>query len=263
VNCLCSRAHEPHAHRIALLVALVFVSSVKVETGRSAEADLAEELKLPLWYPSFAMRGAFGYKDNVTLSQTAAEASAFWLTGVEALVFRLPTRGWQFNMFVSAEDVRYFDAESVDNEQIATAVGQVSKDFGEGWKSTLGVNYLFQNQVFDFSTTYTGPDSIGQVRGHYLSPRWSGRKKLGDYHVEVEMIGTRQWLEAPLDSYWQVGPRLAAGRAYGFGSEATLSYSWSQLNYDTRLQSDRAGNPLTGTSLALQTHLTELSLTHV
>ncbi|HEY9173104.1 MAG TPA: hypothetical protein VI136_12525 [Verrucomicrobiae bacterium] len=217
-----------------------------------------------MWNTAFEVRGGLGYKDNVTLSPNeAAEASGFWLSRAEAMIFRLPSQGWQFNFFATADDVRYFDAESVDSEQVVMAVAQLNKDFGHGWKSTLGLNYLYQNQVFDMSATYTNGGSIGLVQGHMLSPRLSGRKNMGPGWVELGLSGTRQILAEPLDSYWQTGPRLAAGWNYGRGSEVSLAYNWVLLDYDSREQSDLAGMPLTNTMLELQTHAVELAWTHV
>lgn len=223
-----------------------------------------DDFKIPMWNASYEIRGGLGYKDNVTLSgDSSAETSGFWISRAEMMVFRLPSRGWQFNFFATADDVRYFDAPSVDNEQVVMAVAQLNKDFGHGWKSTLGLNYLYQNQVFDVSATYTNGGSIGLIRGHMLSPRWSGRKTVGSGWVELELVGTRQILETPLDSYWQAGPRLATGLNYGRGSELSLAYQWNYLGYDAREQSDLAGMPLTNTVLALQTQGPELAWTHV
>lgn len=216
-----------------------------------------------MWYHSVGLRGAFGYKDNVTLSHTDAQASAFWQSGLEAVVFRLPTRGWQFNFYLSADDVRYFDAPSVDNEQVVMAMAQATKDLGRRWKSTWAVNYMFQNQVFDMSATYTNGGSIGQVLGHTFTPRWNVRKQFGAFWAEGEAVGTRQILDEPLDSYWQVGPRATLGYTYGRGSEATFAYQWSNLAYDTREQVDAMGAALPGTELALRVQAVELALTHV
>lgn len=222
---------------------------------------LADDFRIPLWYKSFEVRGGPGYKDNVLLSANEAQGSAFWMSGLEVMIYRLPTHGWQFNFFADATDARYFDSPSVDNEQVVLAAGQLSKDFGHGWKSTVGLNYMFQNQVFDVSTTYTNQFSVGQVRGHTVTPRWSGRKAWGAWWTEIELNGTRQWLDAPLDSYWQFGPRAAAGYGWGRGSEATLSYQWSRLDYDAREQVDEQGAVLPGSSLKLQSHQVELALT--
>ncbi len=222
-----------------------------------------DDFKIPMWNSSYEVRGGLGYKDNVTLSSSDAQASGFWLSRAEVMFFRLPSQGWQFNFFATADDVRYFDAPDVESEQVALAVAQLNKDFGSGWKSTLSFNYLYQNQVFDMSATYTNGGSIGLIRGHMLSPRWSGRKTMGSTWVELEFAGTRQIMETDLDSYWTVGPRLTAGRSYGRGSEVALSYQWVLLEYDTREQTGLDGLPVTNTVLAVQTHIAELSWTHL
>jgi hypothetical protein len=249
------------------LVGLVIFAVCRMALAQTPPPELSfddDEFKIPMWNTAFEVRGGLGYKDNVTLSpEDSAEASGFWFSRAEVMLFRLPSQGWQFNFFATADDVRYFDAESVDNEQVAMAVAQLNKDFGQGWKATLSLNYLYQNQVFDMSATYTNGGSIGLVQGHMLSPRLSGRKSLGPGWVELEISGTRQILAEPLDSYWQTGPRLVAGRNYGRGSEISLAYNWVFLGYDHREQSDLAGVPLTNTVLALQTHAVELAWTHV
>ena len=233
--------------------------------GVAADADLPawEDFKIPLWNYSGTLRGGFGYKDNVLLSHTNAQGSGFWLSGAEFMVFRLPTHGWHFNFFADATDMRFFNSPSVNNEQVALAVAQVGKDFGSGWKSTLGLNYLFQNQVYDNSTDYTSESTVGLIRGSTLTSRWAVRKTFELIWLESEMIGTRQWFDAPLYSYWQFGPRLSTGHGWGQGSELVLSYQYSRLDYDGREQSDTSGMAIPNTALALNTHTIELSLTQV
>ena len=220
-----------------------------------------EDFKISLWNYSTALRGGLGYKDNVLLSHTNAQGSAFWMSSAELMVFRLPTHGWQFTFFADATDTRYFNAPTVDNEQVALAVAQLSKDFGRGWKSTLALTYMFQNQVFDNSANYTNQASVGLVLGHTLTPRWAVRKDFGPFWVEGELSGTRQWLAAPLDSYWQLGPRAALGYGRGRGSELTLAYQHAGLDYDSRTQVSETGEPIPDTSLSLNTHLVELAFT--
>lgn len=222
-----------------------------------------EDLKISLWNYSGALRGSFGYKDNVLLGHTNAQGSAFWMSGAEIMVFRLPTHGWQFSFFADATDMRFFDSPSVDNEQVALAVAQLGKDFGNGWKSTVGLNYLFQNQVYDNSANYTNQTTVGVIKGQTLTPRWAVRKTFDPIWVEGELNATRQWLDSPLDSYWQFGPRAAAGFGWGHGSELAISYQYSRLDYDHREQVNAAGLLLTNTSLGLITHFIELSLTQV
>ena len=232
--------------------------------GAAGEDVLSDEaFKIPLWNYAAELRGGFGYKDNVLLSHTNTQGSAFWMSSAELMIFRLPTHGWQFNFFADASDARYFNSPDVDNEQTALAAAQLSKDFGHGWESTLSLNYLYQNQVFDYSANYySNQSSVGKILGHTLMPRWALRKNLGAFWIEGEASGTRQWLDEPLDSYWQIGPRAVAGYGWGRGSELAVSYQYARLDYDNREQVDVQGAAVTNTVLALNTHLAELCLTH-
>ena len=76
--------------------------------------------------------------------------------------------------------------------------------------------------------------------------------------MEGELSATRQWLDAPLDSFWQFGPRAVLGWGWGHGSELALAYQYSRLDYDNREQVDRTGAPIANTMLALNTHVAEL-----
>jgi hypothetical protein len=222
-----------------------------------------EDLDIRMWNFSADLRGGIGYKDNVLLSHTDSQDSAFWMSGAEFMVFRLPSHGWLLNFFVDANDIRYFDAPSVGDEQFILAVAQVSKTLASEWKSTLGLNYMYQNQVFDLSATYTTNVSIGQILGHTAMPRLGLQKSLGSFSIEAEISGTRQWLEEPLDDYWQYGPRVVVGHAWKRGSELTISYQYSPLDYDSRPQADGAGEAITNSSLALTINSADLAFTHV
>lgn len=232
--------------------------------GLAAAADesLEDLPDIPLWDYSGELRGGLGYKDNVLLSNADRLGSGFWMSGAEAMLFRLPTGDWRFHLFADIADSRYFDAPEVGSEQVALAATQVSKELGSGWKTIWGLNYLYQNQVFDNSANYANQLSVGKIVGHTLVPRWALRKKLGPFWVEGELSGTRQWLEEPLDDYWQYGPRAVVGYGFGHGSELTLSCQPSRLDYDNREQVDREGVPIANSSLSLDGHAVELCLTH-
>lgn len=256
-----SRSHFWHT-TVTLLRVIVLTVPLSAVAADEALFD-EDDLKIRLWNSSADLRGGFGYKDNVLLSHTNAQGSAFWMSGAELMIFRLPTHGWHFHFFADVSDVRYFNSPAVDNEQVAVAAAQLAKEFGHGWKSNFGVNYLFQNQVFDFSDAYTNQASVGQVVGHTVAPRLTLRKTIDRFWIEGEFSGTRQWLDEPLDSYWQFGPRAGVGYGWSRGSELTLSYQYSRLDYDNREQVDAAVGSLTNTALALDSHSVELSLTQV
>lgn len=228
--------------------------------GAAPESDLLDDdFELHLWNSSAELRSGFGYKDNVLLRHTKPQGSAFWNSGAELMVFRLPADGWHFHLFADFADARYLESTGVDDEQSAVAAMQVAKELGGGWKATFGMNYLYQNQVFDFSGTYTNQASVGQIRGHTISPRWAVRRAGSQGWIELEAVATRQWLAEPLDDFWQAGPRAAAGIECGADSELVLSYQFSRLEYDSRPTLSRGGEALTNTSLSLNSHAVELS----
>jgi hypothetical protein len=244
------------------LTGLLTLLALEAAPAQTNEAPFAmPDFKIPLWHGEAQVRGSLGYKHNITLSSTDPESSGFWMSGIEGILFRLPSDGWQFNALLDATDVRYFSSPAVDNEQVVVAVSEVTRDLGHDWETGVGLNYLFQNQVFDMSANYTDPDTIDQVVGHALTPRWRVRKDVMPYWAEAELVVTRQLLQAPLDNYWQYGPRLMLGRSLGPRSEISLAYQLSRLDYDTREQVDASGLTLTNTSLSLNTHLVELNWT--
>lgn len=216
---------------------------------------------IPVWYKSLSLHGGFGYKDNVLLSNFAPRPSAFWSTGFDFLLWRLPTGGWQFNFFVTGDDLRYVKSVGVDAEQMAVGMAQMSRDFGHDWKATLPLQYVYMNQVFDLSATEK-TNVIGKVLGHHLSLRPSLKKSFGDDWIEWEMEGTRQYFAQPLDDFSQVGAKISLGRNYGRGSSITLAYQTARVFYDTREGASRTGADLAGTSLRFQNHVVELALDH-
>ena len=219
-----------------------------------------DAFKFPLWYTDINVRSGFGYKDNVTLSSGNPQGSPFWTAGGDVLVYRLPSGGWQFSGFASFDNVGYFDTSTgVDNERIATAMAQATKELGQDWKMGAGASYMFQDQVFDVSATQTSQYTNTEVLGNSVVGRWFVRKDLKPYWVDAELSVTRQWLNAPLDSYLQTGPRLTVGRSYGQGSDVSLSYQWAWVGFDTREQVTADGFAEPGTSLRFQNHLVELT----
>ena len=229
--------------------------------GQAASGDPLLEADLPplsIWSQSVTLRAASGYKDNVLLSHLGAQASAFWLTGLDAMVFRLPTDGREFSFMFSGEDIRYFSSPDADHEQTFFALAQGRVPLGDGWDLGLAAQYFYEDQVLDVSATETGLGTI-LVRGHGLTLRPGLRRDLGHgVMLEVEFEANRQYLAAPLDDYWEGGPKLALRKSYGNRSEIGLSYEMDRRFYDHRPQLDEFGFELAGTSLAFQTQRTEL-----
>jgi hypothetical protein len=232
--------------------------------GEAPKLPSLDDFKIRTWYEDVNVRGGFGYKDNVLLSSTNQQGSAFYTAGGDVLVYRLPSHGWQINGFASFDHVGYFSQSTgVNDEQVAMALGQVTKELGQGWKMGLGANYMFQHQVFDVSATQTNQFTNGEVLGHNAGLRWLLRKEFKPYWVELELSGARQWLAAPLDSFWQMGPRLTVGRSYGRGSDLALSYQWTYVAFDSRAQVTADGFTEPGTHLHFTPQGVEAAWHHV
>lgn len=225
----------------------------------SLPAELTNALKIRLWNYGMEVRGLIGYKDNVLLSHTNRQDSPFWDWGGDILAFRLPSGNWSFNGLVSGDYVRYFGARIASDEETALVVAQATGLFGQHWTSTLGANYAYQDQLMDLSAIEPGQAGAGRVVGDTLTGRWSGRGEYGRFWGELEMAGTRQLLESPLDSYWQFGPKASFGSRIGPRDDLTLSYQWTRLSYDREPDLDRQGHTLTNTHLVLASQAVQLA----
>jgi hypothetical protein len=73
------------------------------------------------------------------------------------------------------------------------------------------------------------------------------------------MDATRQLLESPLDSYWQLGPKATLGAHAGPADDLSLTYQWSRLAYDHEPDLTTHGDTVTNTHLALVTQTVQLA----
>lgn len=188
------------------------------------------------WDWSATLRGGAGYKDNVLLSDFFKESSAFTFTGAEAFLFRVPTENpWEFTGVLSGEDRRYWQSESVDKEQLLLTSAEIKRGFGERWKAGLGLQYFYNNQVFDASVAEGLPFRV-QAKLNRFSWGPAVQYKLSDTRrLELNFLTIRQDFQAPLDDSWEFGPRLVFVQKYGeIGSEVTASVQWRHRTYDER-----------------------------
>ncbi|HXP62992.1 MAG TPA: hypothetical protein VN829_21000 [Dongiaceae bacterium] len=222
-------------------------------------AELTNDFKIHLWNYGTDLRGLLGYKDNVFLSHTNRHDSPFWDSGCDFLVFRVPSGDWSFNGLIAGDYVRYLAGPVSTEEATALALAQAARSFGQHWSSTLGVNYAYQDQLMDLSAIEPQLAGAGRVVGHTLTERWSTRGDYGRAWGELEMAGTRQWLESPLDSYWQFGPKVSLGSRFAPRDDLTLSYQWTRLADDREPDLDRQGNTVTNTHLVLGSQNVQLA----
>lgn len=230
---------------LTLLWLPIFLAGA-AERGR----DSAERLPpISLWDVSVNVRVGAGYKDNVTLSRFGAEASPALMSGLDLLVFRLPTDGAELSFMFSGDDTRFLSAQRTDKEQTFFALGQLKADCASGWGGGLAVEYLYLDQVLDASTLDYGTGSI-QARGHGLILSPTICRRLGAAStLELAFPVNRYYYVWPLDDYWEGGPRLALKHEYGWRSELEVSYELARRLYDNRWQASAAGELLPDTGL--------------
>jgi hypothetical protein len=249
--------------RLASLLLLAAGAGLFSAPGQqAAPEELTNDFKIHLWNYGMDLRGLSGYKENVFLSHTNRQDSPLWDSGGDLLFFRLPSGNWSFNGLISGDDVRYFGAHVTTEEDTALAVAQGTASLGEHWTSTLGANYAYQDQVMDLNAIEPGQAGAGRVIGNTFSARESARGQYPPGWAEVEMAGTRQLLESPLNSYWQFGPKVALGHAFGPSHEVTLSYQWTHVAYDHEPDLTPQGNIVPNTHLTLAAQTVQAAWRH-
>ena len=223
----------------------------------------SDEHAASIWDKSVTLRGGLGYDDNVLLSTDNEQRSPFWDTGLELMLFRLPVDQHQFYFFLSAEDRRFLKKSiETGKEQTVIAVTQYDYQVTEDWDAGIGLQYLFQDEVFDVSATEATLTTI-PLTAHSVELSPSVARQLSDSdEVELELAVRRQFFHEPLDDYWEGGPEITWQHDYGSRSEIELTYAFSWRFYDTRSQRNADGLLLPGTSLEFRSHEIELSNQH-
>jgi len=240
----------------AFLAALSLLFSGSACGQPTNEADLTEPQP---WLLSATARAGAGYRDNVLLSATQPQSSAFGLANLEFFAYRLPIDGTEVTFFASGEHKQFADVRETDKEQLLIASASVKRRLGNIGTGALSVQYFYMDQVFDASTTEF---DVGVVvaRGHALSGRPRFDIDLGSRtRLEFEGIVGYQWFKSPLDDYLETGPRIGLNHEFRDRSQVGLSYQLIYRDYATRTQVSTEGVPLSDTELTYEMHRVELA----
>jgi hypothetical protein len=249
---------------VSLLAGFLIASAPGIEAAE-LPAALSNEFipELPtVWVRSLEMRSSVGYKDNLILSHEARDQSISIANGLDIMLARLPLDGRQVNFFVSFDDTRYPQGARMDHEDLLLAVAQFKVDLCPTWKVGMDVRNVYQDQVIDISVTEANLEAT-VVRGNGLAMvpnvRWAFS---GNAWLEFAGTAQRQFFRAPLDDYWEGGPKLSLGYDYGHRSSLSLGYAWNLRDYDTRQQVSLEGAHVPGTSLQFIQNEAELVWRH-
>jgi hypothetical protein len=241
--------------------ALLTLLALNPAAASGAEGE--PSLDLALWDKSITLRGAIGYKDNVLLSSTQEDASAFWQTALDITLMRLSLdQGPNLTFFLSGEDRRYFSAEEINKEQLLLTHLKLEQPFLEDWAASAVVQYLYADQVYDASATEQLIQTL-PVKSHNIQFSPALKRILPwDSELELKFIVERQYFNEPLDDYWELGPQLIYTKKYGHRSEAALSYTFDHRAYDVRQEVSLDFEFVPDTSLKFTQHEFELGINH-
>lgn len=219
-------------------------------TGMAARADMPELFPLlPQWEPVFTLRSGGGFKDNIFLSPTQPQGSAFVSGGGDVMVLRLSPTGPMLSFLASA-DVNHF-LESAHTESTAFALAKVEQDFDETWKGSFATEYVYQDQFVDLAFLDPGTNvtvRAASIRSHTITALPALEAALpGRWRVSLESPATRSYSDEPLDDYWRTGFKLTLARRYGYTSQISISYEPSWRFYDNDPALTSTGTPIPGT----------------
>lgn len=242
-----------------LMLAAVLMGSV-ARASRAGEAG--PKTLLPTWEPSATLKTGLGYKDNVGLSRTAPEASAFVHTAVEGMLLRLPVDGTQVLLYLAAEDTRFWESSRLDHEDFAMTQLEVRRFWENDWQAALALEGMYFDQLIDFSITDTNFAAL-PARGLSLTIRPGVRRELSSaIWLSLETPVTRQLYKDSVDDYWEGGPKITVGRAYGRQSEVSLSYLFTQRGYNRAPGRDADGDTMTNSVRRVAHHEVQAAWKH-
>lgn len=212
------------------------------------------ESPLLIWDHVLTLKTGAGYKNNALLAAFTPADTALITGGIDFFLTRLPIDGHQFTVFFSGEERRYLDpielrtGDTADHELLL--LSQVAyKYYGNHVIPGLNFTHLHARQVFD-ATDLEGVPGTVRASGHALILTPSLRYPLPrGFYVQGDYVVTRQLFQSPVSSYWEYGPKAALGWQYTTNGSVEVSFQHTDRPFDTRLQTDALGQPLSDTSL--------------
>lgn len=221
------------ARALPLLASVV----LRMPAGAAAEPPAGATV----WLPEVSLRTYSGYRDNVLLS-TVVEPLGSPLGGfaADASWLGFGPDGNQYTLLASGEFTQFF-AHDLEPESLALVQATFRRDAGRQGSFGLGVDYVFQDSVFDVSATEAQLTTV-DATGHTITVRPAAGLELNRVlrlDAEAEII--RQFFSEPLDDDWQGGLRLALKWTPDRRSTVTVTGRLLDRYYDTRLARDADG----------------------
>jgi hypothetical protein len=212
-----------------------------------------------LWNKDVVLRAGFGYKDNVLLAPNSRQGSPFFTSGLDLTILRLPLDGWEANLTIVGDDIRYFrHPGGLSGEDLFLASVQVQKYFGGVWRSGLELRYSYVDQVLEEFLIVGGARAV-EAKGNTLGVRPFIRRDLSpNWWVQVEAPLARDWWQEPLDPSWKAGGQAVLGFGNSSHSQLSLTGGSSYIPHDQWLARDALGNEIAGKKLTVWRDIAEL-----
>lgn len=220
------------------------------------------EFEDPVWAQYYNLRFGGGYNDNVLRSRFVDQASPLSFAEFEAVVVRLPRNGFDFNVFLTGQDIRYFGPGDSDKDQSFIATTSLSQEIGKDWVVGLESQYVYLDQVFDVSASLLDLGNIkSQLHQGAVTP--TVRRKLpARSWLELDLQLSRSEFLAPVEDEWEGGPTLTYGLDFGRRSDWGFSYGILRRVGDDFNAFDLTGGPITGTTIVRKQHEFEFRFRH-
>jgi hypothetical protein len=218
------------------------------EWGSGQELDLS-----PAWQQATDIGVRAGYKDNVTLSSSSPDGSAFLGVGLDSMVWHELGPRSRFEAFLFGEHRQFLESDQIEKEQTLFGLLQLRQDWTDIWQSGTAFEYLYQDQVIDLTATETETQP-SRILGQTFTGRSDLKRRLGGGWLELQVAGTRQFYEEPLDDFWTFSPSLEWTWPVLEGAELSLRYRYVHDWYDNDPVLSESGDPIPGTQREAARH---------
>ena len=105
------------------------------------------------------------------LAPNSRQGSPFFTSGLDLTILRLPLDGWEANLTIVGDDIRYFrHPGGLSGEDLFLASVQVQKYFGGVWRSGLELRYSYVDQVLEEFLIVGGARAV-EAKGNTLVVR--------------------------------------------------------------------------------------------
>ena len=215
---------------------------------------------LPKWSFSASAENSYGYKDNLLLSSSGEERSAFARGAVEAVLMRVPTGTFEYWVFAEAEGTHFFTGRAVQNETKIWIHSELGWRAGEDWKFSLPVTGYYNDHVLDQSDTEVARLAVEtKVAGVMAGPvvRWNFRSA---WWIETQATAQRKRYADESNDGQVADTALRLGWNCSERARIQLSGNRRWWGYDSRVQYSAAGRELFGTKLKIDEEEGEVSL---